>query len=292
MEEKKNKDCPFTKDDLRRLNMVELTCPKFENIDSNKLYSILTDKYKNDGTLSVVCYSLKRMFNNIGEENKAKFWETKGAEHTSKNYDKETENKLTGNEKQNWKSQEQILNIMNNIKLTSLVNKKRFLILAMTTHQPPLRKDFYRTLQFIFNEKEIKDNDNYLLLKKPPMKSYYIINHDKVSKWDKFKQDDNKYIELDNQNLNNLLWNSYNEDPRTFVFETQNGEQYTKNDFSKVLLENPFKLNFNILRSSYITNYYNAPENNNMKKKMELAKKMRHSVITQMTNYAKDINET
>jgi hypothetical protein len=286
---KEDKKPLFTKDDARRLKMIELTEPTFETMETNKLYQILSNKYRNNGTMSVLCYSLKRLFKNMGEDKKAQFWEDKGGEYVKKNYEEETENKLTNNEKKNWKTQDQILKIMNSIDLKTQTDRNRFLILAMTTHQPPLRKSFYRTLRFIFNEKDIKDEGNYLLLKKLPMKSYYIVNEDKVSKWEKFKKDDNKYIEIDDKKLINLLWKSYELDPREFVFETEKGEPYTDNAFSKVLLEIPFNLNFNILRSSYVTAFYKDPDNQSMKAKMNLAQKMRHSVGVQMLNYAKDV---
>lgn len=280
---------PFTNADARRLRMVALTEPKFETMDTKKLYQILTKKYNNSGTLSVISYSLKKLYNEMKEPKKAQFWEDKGAEFVKKNYDQETENKLTNNEKKNWKTQEQILELMNNIELKTQTDKNRFMLLAMTTRQPPLRKDFYRTLKFLFDEKENDDKSNYLLLKKLPMKSYYIVNDDKVSKWEKFKEDDNKYIEIIDKDLIKALWNFYNEDKREYIFETESGKPYTKNSFTKVLLENPFDLNFNILRSSYITNFYKNPKNQSMKEKQLLSQKMRHSLNTAQTAYFKDV---
>lgn len=286
---KKKKD--LNESDKARLKMVERINPRFGTMDQDKLYDALRKRYGNDGTLAVICYSLKKYFDIIDKENKADYFGKKGAELSMSVNNQEAKNELTGNEIKNWKTQDQILKIMNHIDLITQTDKNRFLLLAMTTMQPPLRKAFYQSVQFLFNLKEDNKKDNYIFLQPPNKgKSFYIVNTDKVSKYEKFNTPENKIIEINNPALIQLLMRSYLEYPRKYVFQMDDDQPYTMNSISKVLLENPFKLNFNILRSSYITNFFNIPDNNFMQARIDLSKKMRHSVDKQQLNYFKRNN--
>lgn len=277
----------MVKSDIPRLKMIYNYFPDFDTMSTNQLYKELNKKYPNRGTLNVISYTLKKFFSEIGEDNKAEFWGNIGAELGREVNKIESKNELTNNEKENWKTQEEILNIMNSIKILNRADYNRFLVLAMTTHQPPLRKGFYHSVKFLFNSKLNNGKDNYLLLQKPPLKSYYIVNNDKVSRHEKFTKDDSVFIEIDNKDLINLLWKSYNSNKRKYVFENENQKPYTLGSFSKVLLERPFNLNFNILRSSYVTAFYK--EHGNLEARKSLAQKMRHSADVGHLNYYKDV---
>lgn len=280
----------LTKDDIARLKMVERFDTKFSSTNSNKLYEGLKKRYSNVGTLSVLCYSLKKYFDLENKEDKCNFWGSKGAELSTINNHNEAKNELTGNEIKNWKTQDQILQIMNNMKIKSKTDANRFLLLAMCILQPPLRKGFYQSAKFLDNMKKNDHESNYVFLQPPENgKSYYIVNEDKVSRYENFNNHENKFIEIDNPKLIRLLMKSYVEDPRTYIFEIDDGTPYALSSISKVLLENPFGLNFNILRSSYITNYFNVPDHDYLEAREELARKMRHSVEKQMRNYQKRV---
>jgi hypothetical protein len=287
MEDKKPIKSILTNEDINRLKMVVRTARDFDNIKSDDLYNKLNEKYKNKGTFSVLSYTLKKYFLEIGEQTKADYWGNKGAELSQIVNTQESKNELTNNEKQNWKDQKQIIDIMNNIDIKTRTDYNRFLILAMTTFQPPLRKAFYCNLKFIFDLKDNNNKDNFLYLQRQPKKSFYIVNDDKVSKYEKFNDKDSMFIEIGNKDLIKLLWDSYKQNKRPYVFESDKGEPYSMNSISKVLLETPFDLNFNILRSSYVTNYYE--NNNSLFSKNELARRMRHSQNISQQSYFKDV---
>lgn len=265
----------LNKQDVDRLKMVVRTNDRFDKIPSSALYNELDAKYKNRGTLSVIAYTLKKYFDEVGEKTKSDYWGEKGSDLAQKVYKQELKSELTGNEKENWKNQKEIMDIMNNIKIQNMTDYNRFLLLAMTTFQPPLRKAFYTNLKFMTSSKQDNGKDNYLYLQKSPSKCYYIVNNDKVSKYEKFKKDESMVIEINNPDLCKLLNNSYAQEKRKYVFETEEGTPYSINSISIVLLERPFKLNFNILRSSYVSNFY--ANNPYPKERKELADKMRHS---------------
>ena len=182
------------------------------------------------------------------------------------------------------------MDIMNSIKILNWTDYMRFLILALCTMQPPLRKSVYHGLKFLTNANKNNKKDNYLLLQKD-LPSYFIINKDKVSKYDKFKTPESMHIPIENKDLVNMLWNSYKKVKRDYVFCKDDLTPYTMMSFTKNLLETPFDLNFNILRSSYITEFYNGHQS--MKERDALARKMRHHSNVAYKNYFKDIkNET
>jgi hypothetical protein len=148
-----------------------------------------------------------------------------------------------------------------------------------------LRKAFYQSVKFATTPSKLNKKDNFVLLNKHPNKCFYVVNLDKVSKYDKFKEDEAKYIEISDPQLCKLLRDSYKQNPRAYVFETEEGKPYSINSISILLLERPFNLNFNILRSSYVSNFYN--NNPYPKEKKDLATKMRHSADTAELNYLK-----
>lgn len=287
MDNKKDTKPFLNKQDIQRLKMVYYTDPNFGTKQSNKLFSALNNKYPNRGTLSVVCYSLKKFFEDKGNKTKSDFWGAKGGELAQDVQKQEKKGELTNNEKENWKTQEELLEIMNGIKINDITDYNRFLLLAMTLFQPPLRKAFYTDLKFLFNKKNNDGKYNYLLLQKKPKKSYYIVNNDKVSKYEKFNDENSMYIEIINPDLVQLLWNSYNQKKRDYIFESSGGKPYSINSISIILLERPFNLNFNILRSSYVSKFYK--DNIYPQEREELARKMRHSPNVAALSYLKRI---
>jgi len=281
----------MTHDNKKLLKMVFRLDNDFDKTKTESLFKLLEDKYKNIGTLSVICYALKKFFDFVVPDKvKSDFWSEKGAELTSILKQQEMNGELTGeSEKKNWKTQKEILNIIKELSnnLKTITNKNRYLLLNMCVFQPPLRRGVYSTLRFITDEKKNNKKDNYLMLKPNPQKSYFIINKDKVSKYEKFNDPNNKKIEIISNELNELLNNSYNENKRDYVFESSDGGPYEASNMTKILLA-PLGLNFNILRSSYISNYY--VKNPYPKEREELAKAMRHSTNIAV-NYVKRIKK-
>lgn len=278
----------LTKDDISRLRMVKRTVLDWETITSADLYNKLSEKYKNKGTLSVICYSLKKVFDIEGDKKKANFWGEKGAELAQEVNNIEMQGELVGdNEKKKWHSQKDIIEFIKRLqekKNLSKTDYNRYILLCLCVYQPPLRKSFYLNLKFLFNPKKNNKKDNFLLLQKSPLKSYYIVNNDKVSRHAEFDKDENKFIELLNKDLINMLWKSYEGNKRDYVFTSSNEKPYSKVGFTKTLLE-PINLNFHTLRSSYVSDYY--VKNPYPQERMQVARMMRHSKSTGETNYLK-----
>lgn len=282
----RNKKTTLNKSDVNRLKMVAKTFPNFLNSQVGNLYNKLENKYKNKGTLSVICYSLKKLFNDLGQNKKAEYFGNQGKELSQDVSEQEAKNELTNNEIKNWKTQEEILNIMNNIPLDSWTNYMRFLLLNLCTRQPPLRKGVYCTLKFLTKQKDDDGESNYILLNDRG-KCFIIVNKDKVSKFDNFKKKENTYIEMTDPDLIDMLKASYKAKKREYVFTTDKFQPYSMESITKILLVYPFGLNFNILRSSYITAFYKSENGQTLYDKQELAKKMRHSTDRALKSYNK-----
>ena len=161
----------------------------------------------------------------------------------------------------------------------------------LCVYQPPLRTNFYATCKFLFDIKKNNNNDNYIYIQKKPInKAYYIVNSDKVSKYNDFNTDESKVIEINNKDLIEMLINSYNNDPnfkkREYVFMSSNEKPYPPNKITQVLLE-PLNLNFDTLRSSYISDYY--LKNPYPLERSKLAKAMRHGPDVAQLKYLKRI---
>jgi hypothetical protein len=288
MDEIKKNKSTLNNSDVQRLKMIKNIVPNFINGQPKNIYDKLRQHYKNDGTLSVLCYSLKKFYSDMKQDKKAEFFGNKGGELAVEVNKEESKNKLTNNEIKNWKTQEQILEIMNNIPLKTWTNFMRFTILNMCTKQPPLRAGVYNNMKYLFNEKKDNKKDNYCYLQDPKKgKSYYIVNDDKVSKFEKFKSKENRYIEITNPELIEFLLESHKAKPREYVICSNDMTPYDEGDMTKILLQRPFGLNFNILRSSYITAFYKNEGQITMEDKQELSRKMRNSVEKQMKNYLK-----
>ena len=283
----------LTKDDILRLKMVKRLDENFDKTNENDLFNKLDKRYPNRGTLSVICYSLKKAFALDEDDTKAEYWANKGAELTKEVNKQEYKNELVGdNEKKKWKTQKEVLEIMEKIK-TNMKNRtdmNRFILLSLMTYQPPLRKDFYLNLKFLFDIKKNNKKDNYLyLVKKPINKAFFIVNNDKVSKYtETFDKDENKVIEITNKDLISMLWKNYENDKqylkREYVFMSSDGNKYNTNTFTRVLLD-PIKLNFNTLRSSYISDFY--VKNPYPQERNELARQMRNSMNIAQMKYLK-----
>jgi hypothetical protein len=127
------KGSSLNKQDMDRLKMVARTVPKFMDLAPSTILDKLEDKYTNKGTMSVIAYTLKKFFEEIGDEKRSDFWLEAGKELGREVYDEEMKSELTNNEKKNWKTQKEIMDIMNSIDIKDRTDYNRFLLLAMTT---------------------------------------------------------------------------------------------------------------------------------------------------------------
>jgi hypothetical protein len=199
---------------------------------------------------------------------------------------KEGQNELDEGEIEKFRPLDHFISIVKNFDMKKLNNKE--LLLALLTLQPPVRSSFYCEARIIKNIKEDDKVNNFLLLNNKLKKAYYIINKDKVNKSHEYKNFKHSKIEIENKQLVNALLNKYKTKPTIFIF----GNKKISNITLLRWLEDITKIkNFNIdnMRSIYITSEYDKKLT--FEQKSQLAKKMRHSIITASKNYYKIIDK-
>lgn len=199
------------------------------------------------------------------------------------------ENKLDLKEQENVKPYEYFENILYNLsdeQDTIKTNYQR-LLLSLLILQPPMRTDFYTTANFITN---IKDNDkinNFVLIENN--KTSYIVNNDKASNYPAYKnKEELTKIQIDSEELTKYIIDSFKRYPRVYLFENPNTKKsYDEQALLRILrkITNIEKINFQMMRSIYVTWFHKQHKTYNEKKK--LSHQMRHSVNTAMKNYNK-----
>ena len=224
-----------------------------------------------------------------------RLYSAKGYEYMMKNREKENENQQDDHEKENYRSHEFLLNVIDNIKPEQIATKKgniQFLLLNMLVLQPPLRPDFYLTAKFIFLKKDNDNINNFIWIsKRGKLKVNYIVNNDKVSKTKVYNMNKNlNIINIENDNLSNLINESYNKYPRQYLLEIDD-KPITHSTFLDWLrkITDVKGITNDIMRSSYINWFYD--NNTTMASRERLSHQMRHSVLTAQKNYIKVIEE-
>lgn len=204
----------------------------------------------------------------------------------------EGENELDEKEKVNYRDHKYFVDILNNIdesKIKSQLEHNKYLLLMLLVKQPPVRTNFYITAKFATKPSDIEDNKNYIYLKTiaGKQKAFYVINKDKVSNTRTYKNNtDLSYVDVHDEELTQLLYDSYEKFKRVYLFEST-----TKHITDKTLLRylrditKVSGITIDIMRSSYITHFYE--ENRTYKSRDALAKQMRHSQQTATRNYNK-----
>ena len=174
---------------------------------------------------------------------------------------------------------DELLELFRNNKSNNKLNLQS-LMLSLYTYQPPIRQN-YKDMLIV---DKIPDNNNNNFILKKGNKYYVVIQDDKVV---------NTYgpanFEL-NDKLNNIIDESLQAYPRKYILSLMSdpNKPLGKQNFERLLNEcmPNKKLSVDLLRSAYITHYYNKP-NFTLAQKNDLAKKMRHSVNIAMLSYQK-----
>ena len=311
---KQDKKPELTKTNIKQLKMIskKMNIENYEELTKNtnrKIHDSINKYYENVGTREQIAYSVKKLLmvehwegtrQQTAKHRDVKYWSEKSSGLTSELQTIEDKQEKTHNEKENWKTQAEIITIRDNIKqeietekneLKKYTIENRYLLLCMLTMQPPLRTNFYESCKIIKSSKDINETDNLLLLSKKGIKltAMYIINNDKVTeRQQKFKLKENKEIIIENEELIKILHDDYENRPRLYLFETHDKKPYK--NINETLLHKPLKINFDICRSSYITNFYKIHPYK--KERSELARQMRHDMDTAYTKYNKRTTET
>ena len=127
----------------------------------------------------------------------------------------------------NYRPHGYFVNIINEVNLQdiqTLTKQYKYLILNLLTLQPPLRTSFYTTAKFLTKQTENNGEDNYIYInRRGKLKVYYIVNKDKASNYKMYNMDKKlSKIQIKNEELCKLIYDSYMKYPRTYLFELNN----------------------------------------------------------------------
>jgi hypothetical protein len=253
-----------------------------------------------------IFFMIARWFevNDLTPNNEIDYIKKLGFDIKTKRDEEEGENKLDEKEQEHYRDHEYFIKILNDIdphKLNSspqaslgMAEHLKYLLLMLLVKQPPVRTNFYISAKFATKPSDINDDDNYIYLKTiaGKDKAFYVINKDKVSNTRTYKDNtDLSYIDIADNDLVKLLYDSYEKYKRKYLFEST-GKPITDNTLLKYLrdITKVSGITIDIMRSSYITNHYE--NNRTYKSRDQLAKQMRHSQLTATKNYNKVLGPT
>jgi hypothetical protein len=257
----------------------------------NYLPKIIQNLEYSEATKEAIYYMITKFLEINGNKEAAKIYRQISFQYMIKNKNKEKNNEQNEKERINYRTNSYFLKILNDINYDNIQTyqeHQKYLLLSLLVLQPPLRTNFYLTSKFILSYKDDNKINNFIMLreKKP---CFYIVNCDKVSN-NKLFQKYNK-IDIENENLNKLLLDSYSKYKRVYLFENENNQPISHPTLLNWLrsITQIEEVNIDIMRSSYINNFYE----NNMTygKREQLAHKMRHKITTAQINYYK-VNTT
>jgi hypothetical protein len=258
------------------------------------LNTILLNNEWNDGTKEQLIFIVARYLNNNNDEPYYKLYSNEGHKLTIKIQNKEEENKQDEKELENYREQQYFKNILDELNdndINDITNHYKYLLLCLLVYQPPLRTSFYSSAKFILNMDENDDINNFMYIDIIKNKCFYIVNDDKAKNYPTYKNNINlSFISIMDNKLKKIIFDSYKKFNRVYLFE-HNGQPITNNTLLKYLrdITQTKKINFDIMRSSYINNFYDGKKTMTQKKK--LSYQMRHSPETAERNYLKIMND-
>ena len=193
--------------------------------------------------------------------------------------EQEGENVLDAREIENMKPRKYYLEILKKIdptKIKTRVEHMKYLLLSLLVKQPPVRTSFYSSAQIVTNQSAIKDDQNYIWLRRSGAsdKADYVVNVDKVSGTKAWSDYGDAFIEVTDPALIKLIYDSHKKYPRRYLIEETKNQKVNDSTILKWLrdITDIKGLTVDMLRSSYITDYYE--KNKTFKARKELAGKM------------------
>ena len=274
-------------DDIKRESYID---------DNKRALMGIIDKNKNwgDSSKEGLYFMISRyLFNKKNNDRYVKIYSQKGFELMKKTNDKESTNVLDEKEQENYKDREYFIDILKNTtEGSTLKTHYEYLLLSLLVLQPPLRTSFYNSAKLLKTLDTNNKKDNYIYInRRGKVHAYYFVNTDKASNYKLYKMDPNlSKIEIEDPQLSNLLNESFKKYPRLYLFEI-NKKPVSQTTLLRMLrnITGVDGINFDIMRSSYITWYYK--HNKQYGKRDELSKRMRHSQATASKNYLKIFDE-
>ena len=296
---------PWTKTHINKFNWLfnwyikthdeEANKNNFIDENKNKLIKlILNEKWKDTSKESLLFMVSRYLFNKNNNDKYIKLYSQEGYNLKLKKDNEEGKNELDEKEKDNYKTIDYLNNCLELHEPQANDNIKehyKHLLLMMLIKQPPLRTSFYTTAKLLRLSTDNNKNDNYIYItRKGKLKIYYIVNKDKATNYKLYNINKNlSKIKIDNDELEKFIYNSFVLYPRLYLFEI-NKKPISENTILKYLREitNTPQINIDMLRSAYITNFYN--NNMTFNERETLSHKMRHSQATASKNYLKVSN--
>jgi hypothetical protein len=290
--------------------LLNYMATKFDNIETGfimkyqrSLQSIIENNDNwSDGSKSKLFFMMSKYLE-INDPNKQsryiKRFRELGFNYQLKVSNSEKDNEQDENEKKYYRSHQQLLKILDDINyddIATINSHYQYLLLSLLVLQPPVRSNYYITATFIKNKKDNNLINNFLWFVNykgiGTPKISYVINDDKVSNSLQYGKNKHSIINIDNEKLRRIIYDSYLKYPRSYLFENiKTNKPYTSQSLLNFLtsITGSAGININMMRSSYVNWFYNS--NPTMNQKEELSKQMRHSVATSQTNYLKNIDD-
>ena len=211
----------------------------------------------------------------------------------SKDY---AENQLSEKKQKGYRDYKYFVDILNSINYKEIKTYRQhlqYLLLSLLIKQPPLRTSFYSSAEFHTKGGYDKQKNYIQLYTAGKPRVNYYVGKDKVSNSKTYKQDILKnYIEVEDKDLIELIYYSYEKYPRTYLFE--NNKKPIQDETVLRYLREITKvdsLDIDTMRSVYISHFYNN-FNLTWKEKEVMASKMRNSPSVAQHKYLKVIEKT
>ena len=235
-------------------------------------------------------FSIARKLNILKKKRHAKWFSEQAHNLQVKRAEAEGENGLDIKELVSWRPHQYFVDLIDTLKQEANISQTqhlKILLLTLLTYQPPLRTSFYTTALLIREKKANDKQHNYIYItKKGKSKVQYIVNKDKATNYKLYNMNKNlSFIDVEGEAKKALL-ESYSNFPRNFLLEI-NENPITDSTLLRWLREisGVDGITVDIMRSSYITWYYETHPHYNDRDK--LSRVMRHSQKTAQLNYNK-----
>ena len=216
------------------------------------------DKWS-DGSKESLYFTIARYLYNENDMRYSKIYSQLGHNLTMKTKRKEENNELDEKEKEFYRPHEYFEEIINNTDQNELITIEahyKFLLLNILVKQPPLRTSFYTSAKIIRSKDDNDKKNNFVLInRRGKVKVKYIVNIDKATNYKMYNINKNlSTIEIDDDQLANLINDSYEKYPRLYLFEI-NEKPINPTTLLKWLrdITDVSGITISMMRASYIT---------------------------------------
>ena len=262
-------------------------------IDQKRAIMSLVENNENwkDSTKEGVLFAVAKFLKLKQDQRYSKLYSQRAYEYMMGNRKKEGDNKQDEKELENYRDRQFFINVLESIDydgIKTIIDHYKYLLLSMLTYQPPVRSSFYSNCKIITKEQDNDKVNNFIRIsRRKPLTVSYIINNDKVSKTKVYSVNKQlSIIKIIDTKLTDLIINSYDKYPRTYLFEinekpiSQTTLLSWLRDITKI-----DAINIDMMRSSYVNWFYE--HHKSIGQREQLANQMRHSVLTAQKNYFK-----